>query len=185
MRGFSRHRSFFTGLVTGWGALALAACSEPVDTADATSAPSGPASSPASATTSEPGNELSPESLEMAESGWLSVSVDGAVYSTFLDPDGRYRDVRDGAVVYTGTWVQNAARELCFTPNQGTSACWSHGAPGLDGVMQATNQAGRAIALKQITYQPPEPAADEQSPADEPDAQRQDPAASPDQGGEG
>ena len=98
------------------------------------------------------GTELSPESLVMAETAWLSVSEDGAVYTTFLDPDGRYRDLRDGQIVHTGSWEQNASSELCFSPDDGMGACWEHGSPGLDGVMRATNRAGRAIEVKRITY---------------------------------
>ena len=101
------------------------------------------------------GSELSPESLVMAETAWLSVSSAGAVYTTFLDPDGRYRDLRDGQVVYTGSWEQNAASELCFTPDTGRGTCWRHGLPGLDGVMRATDRDGRAIEVKRISYAPP------------------------------
>ena len=90
----------------------------------------------------------------MAETAWLSVSEEGAVYTTFLDPDGRYRDLRDGQIVHTGSWEQNASSELCFSPDNGAGACWKHGSPGLDGVMRATNRAGRAIEVKRITYTP-------------------------------
>ncbi|MEM6856917.1 MAG: hypothetical protein AAF559_03525 [Pseudomonadota bacterium] len=111
-------------------------------------------------------SELSAESLVMAETAWLSVSEEGVVYTTFLDPDGRYRDVRDGEIAYQGTWEQNASSELCFSPDTGIGACWEHGAPGLDGVMRATNRAGRSVEVKRISYIPPaspapsEPASD-------------------------
>ncbi len=141
-------------LLGGVSALALIGCTAEPDADNASPAPSdGP---------DGVSRELSPESLEMVETAWLSVSADGAVYSTFLDPDGRYRDVRDGAVVYTGSWEQNAARELCFRPDQGAGGCWSHGAPGLDGVMQARSRAGRTIALKRISYTAPVPATEDQ-----------------------
>jgi len=90
----------------------------------------------------------------MAETAWLSVSEEGVVYTTFLDPDGRYRDIRDGQIAYQGTWEQNASSELCFSPDNAMGACWEHGAPGLDGVMRATNRAGRSIEVKRITYTP-------------------------------
>ena len=113
------------------------------------------AGEPASAASpSSDGTQLSPESLVMAETAWLSVSEEGAVYTTFLDPDGRYRDLRDGQIVHTGSWEQNASSELCFSPDDGMGACWEHGSPGLDGVMRATNRAGRAIEVKRITYTP-------------------------------
>ncbi|MEO0588923.1 MAG: hypothetical protein AAFZ11_00035 [Pseudomonadota bacterium] len=110
-----------------------------------------PASDPSSPSDA---SELSAESLVMAETAWLSVSEEGAVYTTFLDPDGRYRDLRDGQIVHTGSWQQNASSELCFSPDNGTGACWEHGSPGLDGVMRATNRAGRSIEVKRITYTP-------------------------------
>ena len=113
------------------------------------------AGEPASASgPSSEGTELSPESLVMAETAWLSVSEEGAVFTTFLDPDGRYRDLRDGQIVHTGSWEQNASSELCFSPDSGAGACWKHGAPGLDGVMRATNGVGRSIEVKRITYTP-------------------------------
>ena len=94
----------------------------------------------------------------MAETAWLSVSDDGVVYKTYLDPDGRYRDIRDGEVAYSGTWEQSASGELCFDPDSGAAACWAHGSPGLDGLMRATRPDGRAIELKRISYTPPKAA---------------------------
>ncbi|MEO0689883.1 MAG: hypothetical protein AAFY51_06215 [Pseudomonadota bacterium] len=102
-----------------------------------------------------PPNELSAESLKMAETAWLSVSEDGVAYTTLLDPDGRYRDLLDGDVAFTGSWEQTSGGVLCFMPDDAPSTCWSHGAPGLNGVMRAKNGAGREIALKQIAYTPP------------------------------
>ncbi|MEM1195591.1 MAG: hypothetical protein AAGH57_05760 [Pseudomonadota bacterium] len=134
-------------ILASLSALALMACSDPSSSSDTANAPTDPATNAS--------GELSPESLEMAQTAWLSVSDDGAVYTTFLDPDGRYRDMQGGALAYTGAWEQGAARELCFTPDKGAGSCWSHGAPGLDGVMRATSSAGRAIALKRIAYVPP------------------------------
>ena len=100
--------------------------------------------------------QLSPESLVMAETAWLSVSADGAVYTTYLDPDGRYRDTRDGAIVYAGKWEQNTSGQLCFAPDAGQGVCWDHKAPGLDGVLRATHPDGHAIELKRIAYTPPD-----------------------------
>ncbi|MEO1730496.1 MAG: hypothetical protein AAFR64_07130 [Pseudomonadota bacterium] len=99
--------------------------------------------------------ELSAESLVIAQTAWLSVSTDGAVYTTFLDPDGRYRDIRDGEIVFAGSWEQNTSGRLCFAPDQGKGACWEHGSPGLNGEMRATNEDGYAIEVKRITYTPP------------------------------
>lgn len=114
-------------------------------------------------------NALSSRSLKIAETAWLSVSADGEVFTTFLDPDGRYRDVSAGAVRFSGSWEQTEGGELCFSPDQESAKvkreCWEHGAPGLGGVMRATNAAGRAIEVKQVAYTPPPKL--EERPADE------------------
>lgn len=166
MAADTRHKYIMGSL----SALALAGCS-------AQTSPSDSATSPEDAAPSASG-EPSPQNLEMAQTAWLSVSDDGVVYTTFLDADGRYRDIQGGALAFTGAWEQSAARELCFIPDEGAGTCWSHGAPGLDGIMRATNSAGRAIALKSIAYTPP-PAPEESE-----DGAQADPAQN-DEGAEG
>lgn len=109
--------------------------------------------------------ELSAQSLTMAQTAWLSVSVDGVAYTTFLDPDGRYRDVNGADIIFAGKWEQNAGGQLCFTPDNGRASCWAHGSPGLNGVMRATNEAGYSIELKRIAYTPP-PIIEESEPED-------------------
>lgn len=93
--------------------------------------------------------------MVMAETAWLSVSREGEVYTTFLDADGRYRDLVGGALAFAGRWEQSADGELCFEPDSGTAACWDHDAPQPDGVMRATEPDGRTIELKRIAYRPP------------------------------
>jgi hypothetical protein len=99
---------------------------------------------------------LSAQSVAMAKTAWLSVSKDGDVFTTYLDADGRYRDLREGAITNSGTWEQNEDGELCFKPDSGLIVCWAHGRPGLNGVMRATNASGRAIEVKKVSYRPPE-----------------------------
>ena len=116
----------------------------------------------------------SARNLKMAETAWLSVSAQGEVFTTFLDSDGRYRDVNDGGVRFSGAWEQDETGQLCFTPDTGPAdgppQCWEHGAPGLGGIMRATNDAGRAIELKQVAYTPPAPAARSQPDESDPTA---------------
>lgn len=109
----------------------------------------------ASSQNADAGSSLSEESLVMAQTAWLSITADGEVFTTFLDGDGRYRDVNGGTVRFGGTWEQNADRELCFTPDEGEGACWKHRAPGLNGTMRATTSDGRAIEVKKVAYTPP------------------------------
>jgi len=88
----------------------------------------------------------------MAETAWLSVSRDGEVFTTYVDRDGRYRDLRNGAVAFAGTWEQNADGRICFEPDAGDRACWDHGAPDKDGTMRMTHTDGRAIIVKSVNY---------------------------------
>ncbi|MEE4204881.1 MAG: hypothetical protein V2I39_01220 [Erythrobacter sp.] len=127
--------------------VALPGCSEPPSNSG------GSATNAASAETEEEAS--SDESLAMAATAWLSVSDAGDVYITYLDPDGRYRDLKEGRLAFSGTWRQKAGGELCFTPDQGTAQCWEHGAPGADRRMLATSSDGREIELRRITYSPP------------------------------
>ena len=133
------------------------------------SAEDGSGAADAAADGAEGQSTLSAESLEVAETAWLSVSADGDVFTTYLDLDGRYRDERGGEIVYGGTWEQNASRQLCFTPDSGEGDCWSHGAPGLNGVMRAKDSEGREIAVKRVAYTAPAGASE----ADQPDAETQ------------
>lgn len=111
----------------------------------------------ASTDTGASDNTLSEESMEMAETAWLSVTADGEVFTTYLDGDGRYRDVSGGTLRFGGTWEQTPDRELCFTPDEGEGACWEHRSPGLNGTMRATATDGRAIEVKKVSYTPPTP----------------------------
>lgn len=129
--------------------LTLAACA----TEDTPSPPQGEVINDTNASEST----LSDESLVMAETAWLSITEDGEVYTTFLDGDGRYRDVSGGEVRFRGAWEQSADRELCFTPDKGQGTCWAHKAPGLNGTMRATASDGRLIEVKKVAYTPPAP----------------------------
>jgi hypothetical protein len=114
--------------------------------------------------------QLSPESLAMAETAWLSVGEDGSVYTTYLDPDGKYRDTSNGEVVYAGEWDQNTQGQLCFNPDKGEGVCWAHKSPGLNGVMRAKHPDGHAIELKRIAYVPPEEPSETAEESSEPGA---------------
>lgn len=144
------------------------------------STPSSPAST--GSDNAESGGPAT-QRVAMAETAWLSVSEDGEVFTTFLDPDGRFRDLRDGAIAFTGTWKQDAEGRLCLTPDlagatgspaemgaeeatgeqaegvadtaTARATCWDYGVPGNNGTMRATRTDGRAIELKRIAYTAP------------------------------
>lgn len=141
------------GWVTG-GALALGlmACtptedSEPPDTAEETAAP-GPA------------GDDQPALKVFAGTAWRVVAQDGARYTTLLDPDGAYRDLRNGDPWQKGGWQFDSADRgglLCFTTDseEAVRRCWKPGKMRGD-TMIATAEDGRRIELTKVEYRPPE-----------------------------
>lgn len=140
--------------------LALAGCSEAADSAASSSADTA-AGEPQSPATPEP----SPTSadLSIAESGWLTVGSDGAVQTTFFDSGGRYRDLRNGEIFAEGEWQQRPDGRVCFEPETGRGACWAIAEPDATGQAIATNDEGKAVSLKRITYIAPPDEDDEEA----------------------
>lgn len=98
--------------------------------------------------------------MAMAETGWLTVGEDGAVYTTFLDSGGTYRDFRNGALEQSGTWERREDGRLCFLPEgaSASDACWRIGKLEDDGSMRVTNGDDRTIEVKRVSYRAPEAA---------------------------
>ena len=169
-----KRASYTRTLMAGLATALLASCASEEPAGSSASQPPTASSAPASSSAPDaapngasPEQTSPPESLAIAQTAWLSVSTDGAVFVTFLDADGRYRDTRDGAVVYSGRWEQTPGGQLCFTPDNGIGGCWTYGGPGRDGVMQASGDIGRTIELKSVAYAPPTAQAQETpAPAD-------------------
>ena len=145
----------YTAALLGIAALAVTACAGGDTTPE-----------PETGSDAEAKSTLSKESLKMAETAWLSISADGEVFTTYLDSDGRYRDLHEGELRYSGSWEQNENSELCFSPDMGEVSCWSHGLPRLDGTMRATTAGGRAIEVKKVAYAPP-PSGDDAAPSEQ------------------
>lgn len=139
-------------LIAATALLALAACAEQVEEGADESA----AATPEAGAT--PSDEPSADTdIKVAESGWLTVGSDGAVQTTFFDADGRYRDLRNGEPFGTGSWEQRPDGKVCFEPDSGRGACWKTGKADENGEASATNDDGKRITIKQITYiAPPE-----------------------------
>lgn len=129
--------------------LALAACAESGDSGSADTLTGSGGNTPAA--------EATPDdvSLSLTESGWLTVGTDGAVQTTFFDAGGRYRDLRNGEPFATGKWEQRPDGTVCFEPDEGAGACWKTGRPDADGDVIATDEDGKSIAIKRITYVAP------------------------------
>ena len=145
MRGVNRR-----GVTTVALAMALAGCSAADDSAGEP-APEASASGAADAGVAEE------SSLTLAETAWLVVGQDGAVYTTFLDRDGTYRDFRNGEAVHSGTWERRSDGQICFTPGEEgySGECWNPDQPGKDGTLRIHGEGERTVELKRIAYAAP------------------------------
>lgn len=101
--------------------------------------------------------EPSPEELAMVNTAWRVIGEDGAIYTTFFDPDGHYRDIRNGEPWHDGGWERIDDQRLCFTPSDEAlaGACWRLGKHKKNGTMRVTSEEGREVLLQQVTYLAP------------------------------
>lgn len=146
-------------LATAIVPFALAACSAQ-EADEATPTAAGEASSSA---TPMPSEEPAPEAF--AATAWRAMSEDGARYTTYLDPDGSYRDLRNGDPWQSGSWRYIDGEDgklLCFEPEDenGLERCWEPGRMSGD-TMRAKGDSGVTIELERTDYQPPADADDE------------------------
>lgn len=91
-----------------------------------------------------------------AGTAWRSTAEDGARFTTYLDEDGTYRDIRNGDQWQTGTWrYVEAGPLLCFIPDGDDVAetCWKPGKMRGD-TMVATDADDRRIELERVEYAP-------------------------------
>lgn len=145
-------------LAAAIGPLALAACTgqkadQPLST------DTGETGASATAT---PSGEPAPEAF--AATGWRALAEDGARYTTYLDPDGTYRDLRNGDPWQTGSWRyldSEGDKRLCFKPDDenGLERCWQPGRMSGD-TLRAKGDGGITIELERVEYQPPAEADD-------------------------
>ena len=133
-------------------ALTLAACSSPQETAPA------PASSGADAQAEAVVPQTARAPDQFSGTAWRSIAEDGARYTTYFDPGGRYRDLRNGDPWQEGAWTLNdvEGRQLCFTPDgeNAQQTCWEPGA--MDGEALFASNGTQRIRLKRVDYSAPE-----------------------------
>ena len=131
--------------------LALLACAcsgseEAVDGGDAV---------PAAGETAEP----APPSVEveLPGSAWRVRGPQGAVFVTYFDPDGVFRDLRNGEPNQTGTWTEDSEGGVCLTPDVEGAAtdCWTFEERSEDGTIQA-RKGEVAVELEPVDYVAPE-----------------------------
>ena len=106
---------------------------------------------------------------EFLRSAWRATAADGARFTTLLDPEGRYRDLRNGDPWQAGSWELDGEERLCFLPDgdDGVLRCWQP--ERMDGrdVMIASNESGRRIRLERADYSPPDEDKDDGGPEDD------------------
>lgn len=141
-------------------ALPLAACSAQgeadADMANATLG--GQAETPEPASEETPAESPAPDVF--AATAWRVTADDGARYTTYLDPEGTYRDFRNGDPWQEGSWSHADAESesvLCFTPDveNAIERCWEPGRMR-GNTMQATGDDGTTIELERVDYTLPD-----------------------------
>ena len=142
------------------GVLALTGCAPAEEDAPPTPSPSAMDETPAPAavTGDEKGGDSEGPRPMLEHSAWRSAGEDGATYATFLDGEGRYRDMRNGEPRQEGSWEVREDGAVCFLPDGDNvrGDCWNLGRLRKNGSLVATGQDGQRIELHQIDYQAPE-----------------------------
>ena len=121
------------------------------------------------------GSALNDEDLpnDFARTAWRIEDDEGAIYTTFLDDGGRYRDFRNGDLWHVGSWEVDDEGRLCLSPEQDaagresgaddaqgsqTSFCWTPRGMDGDGGMIIKASSGKRVRLQQVDYEAPESA---------------------------
>lgn len=162
---FSQRLARLATLATLVGSLS-AGCTPDPGAEAAVAVAAGDVSSP-SADASGPSEPAEPR--DFAGTAWRVVSDEGARFTTYLDADGTYRDLRNGDAYQQGSWTWNAdgeSRELCFEPDaeSGINRCWSPGQ--MDGdTMIVTGGENRRIEARRVDYIAPAVDEDEEDEA--------------------
>ncbi|WP_061926622.1 hypothetical protein [Altererythrobacter epoxidivorans] len=137
-------------------ALCITACSAPEEGADG-SVVTEDTTDVAAATEDNAGDtggsdETPPADLE--RTAWRVDGEDGAVYTTYLDDDGTYRDFKNGEPLQSGTWEEVSAGRICFEPAEDDKRgeCWDNEALAKDGTMRTTSDSDKTVELRRVTY---------------------------------
>ena len=136
--------------------------------ADSADAPAEPAETAAPDEAAATGAADLPLPDDYAGTAWQVSDADGARYTTFLDPDGTYRDLRNGDPFQEGSWSFDAEERLCFTtPAAGDASqdegeqevkadktCWRPHRMAGDDELVLHGQSGRRIKAIRVDYSP-------------------------------
>ena len=117
---------------------------------------------PQDAAASDPADTPLPD--DYAGTAWQVSDADGARYITHLDPDGTYRDLRNGDPLQQGTWSVDAEDRICFsapfaqdedaTDAEGLETCWRPHHMAGEGELLLHGQSGRRIMATRVEYSP-------------------------------
>jgi len=135
----------------------LGACSDGSDQSAALETPQQTVAKGGSAKAS-PTPEPPPLPNEFSRTAWRARDENGALYTTFLDPGGRYRDMRNGDPWQQGAWEYDEEDRICFTPDAEDSLyqCWRPERMDQSGHMIVTSASGRRVQLESVEYRRPE-----------------------------
>ena len=135
--------------------LALGACTSGNEDASESAAQSTAETQAEGAAPEQPAPEETRQpAIDLAGTGWRVLGEEGAVYTTYFDEDGTYRDLRNGEPFRQGTWERRPDEELCFLPDSSeqASTCWTLGPLDENETMIATDANGRDIAVRKAAY---------------------------------
>lgn len=133
----------------------LAVCASCTAPAEESGEPAADTASPDAAATDEAaGPPEDADRVALANTAWRVQGEDGAIYTTYLDADGTYRDFKNGESLQEGSWEEVSEGRLCFTPadEERTGECWSNERQEKDGTMRTTSDSERTVELRQVTY---------------------------------
>ena len=91
-----------------------------------------------------------------AATAWRTLAAGGARYTTYLDQDGTYRDLRNGDPWQTGEWTYadgEDGKRLCLRPDAdtGIERCWEPDRMRGD-MMRLEGETGTLIELESVEY---------------------------------
>ena len=143
------------------GIFALVACEPAEETAPPGPAPQAMASDPADADKTEreqPADTQGGPRPMLLRSAWRAEGEEGAIYATYFDEEGRYRDLKNGELSQEGEWEIREDGAICFLPDGDNvrGDCWGMGPADSDGTIIVTHSSGRRIELERIDYKPPD-----------------------------
>ena len=153
-------------ILGGFAVLALAGCSgaadeegssETVETAAADIETAVEEASGQAGTDGLTPREAADPPTQYKATAWRTTGEDGAVYTTYLNADGTYRDLRNGDEYQTGQWTLEGEDRLCLAPDEqrDVGGCWSAGSVRGDSVVMTRND-GTRVEVRKVEYLIPE-----------------------------